>query len=266
MGEKAFVFDHPINIALAYCMQDKPLELFLQSIDNVHVFGPYLTGNDVLNCLANHQIDILLMDPVLPVLDGLGVLDALATSKNIHKPAVFIYSSVYWEQMMNLMQQKGVIYFFVRPTTPQRIIQCIFELLDLPPLQRFIKEESRILPNSFDDEITYHIRAIGVPAHLKGYHYLRSAIRMVSTSDHPVHLPITTVIYPKIAEEFNTNPALVERAIRHAIEVAWVRGNTEVLDSYFGYTVNDNKGKPTNSEFIAMIADKIRIKFSNQIG
>jgi len=219
-----------------------------------------------LDCLTNHPIDILLMDPVLPVLDGMGVLDALAASNNIHKPAVFIYSSVYWEQMMNLMQQKGVIYFFVRPTSPQRVVKCIFELLDLPPLQHFMKKEAPALSDSLDDEITHHIRAIGVPAHLKGYHYLRSAIRIVCNSSQPVNLPITTVIYPKIAEEFNTNPSLVERAIRNAIEVAWVRGNTDVLDSYFGYTVNDNKGKPTNSEFIAMIADRIRIKLSDQIG
>lgn len=116
-------------------------------------------------------------------------------------------------------------------------------------------------PENISAEITKQIRAVGVPAHLRGYHYLRAAIQYSVESKEPSALAVTKDIYPYISELYNTRPQLVERAIRNAIEVAWTRGNTKILHQYFGYTIDDYKGKPTNSEFIAMIADRIRIVF-----
>jgi two-component system response regulator (stage 0 sporulation protein A) len=123
--------------------------------------------------------------------------------------------------------------------------------------------KSRSLTYDLERDVTEMIHEIGVPAHIKGYQYLRDAI-MLSVEDVEMLNSITKVLYPTIADKFQTTPSRVERAIRHAIEVAWSRGRMETLDALFGYTINTGKGKPTNSEFIALIADKIRLQYRNQ--
>ncbi len=126
--------------------------------------------------------------------------------------------------------------------------------------QTQVAEEAKVVVHDLEQDVTNMIHDIGVPAHIKGYQYLREAI-MMSVKEPTMISSITKVLYPTIAKQFQTTPSRVERAIRHAIEVAWSRGRMETLDTLFGYTINTGKGKPTNSEFIALIADKIRLKY-----
>lgn len=224
-------------------------------------------GKDALTYIQENEVDILLMDVVLPLLDGLGVLNALRSMELKRQPAVFIYTAFLDNRLLQELQKLGVAYCFVKPMDPEHIIPRIFQLL---PANDAAVYPDTSLPSSIPaphnaqeelgNEITRQIRAIGVPAHLRGYHYLRAGIQFSIEAQDPASVAVTKDIYPYIAKLYHTRPALVERSIRNAIEVAWTRGNTQILHKYFGYTIDDFKGKPTNAEFIAMIADRIRMK------
>ena len=190
------------------------------------------------------------MDLLLPGLDGFGVLEQAAKDKVQMKTVVV--SALYRDQIVSQAMNRGVSFFMPKPCE-------MTSLLD--QMRRAVNEgeESEDESQALEREVTAVIHEVGVPAHIKGYQYVREAI-VIAVQDMDVINAVTKVLYPEVARRYSTTPSRVERAVRHAIEVAWDRGDLETLQRYFGYTVSNTKGKPTNSEFIAMIADRIRLQ------
>ena len=187
---------------------------------------------------------------LLPGLDGFGVLEQAAKDKVQMKTVVV--SALYRDQIVSQAMSRGVSFFMPKPCE-------MTSLLD--QMRRTVNEgeESEDESQALEREVTAVIHEVGVPAHIKGYQYVREAI-VIAVQDMDVINAVTKVLYPEVARRYSTTPSRVERAVRHAIEVAWDRGDLETLQRYFGYTVSNTKGKPTNSEFIAMIADRIRLQ------
>ena len=211
------------------------------------VVGSVGDGAEALRLARQEAPDLLLMDVLLPGLDGFGVLKQL---RELEKPPkVILISAFCSDSVVSEAVELGANYFMFKPVEENALLDRMRALFgrDLP-------EERH--PVELKNLVTSVIHEIGVPAHIKGYQYLREAI-MIAVDDMDVINAVTKVLYPEVAKRFATTPSRVERAIRHAIEVAWDRGDLETLQKYFGYTVSNAKGKPTNSEFIAMIADRL---------
>lgn len=233
-------------------LEDRRFELCGKSCD----------GDETLALVRKCEPDVLIVSAVLPSLDGLGVSGEVSRLKG-KKPMVFMTSHAPNEQLAKAGAALGVTYFMVKPFSPEVLIDrlCLFagdsgiaRRADLPAAS---DESIEIL-------VTSIIHEIGVPAHIKGYHYLREAI-ILAVRDLDIINAITKVLYPTVAKKFGTTSSRVERAIRHAIETAWNRGDLDTLNKFFGYTVSNTKGKPTNSEFIAMIADKLNLELKQQV-
>ena len=216
-------------------------------------------GEDVVRLVQQHSADVLIMDPMLIQLDGLGVLNRLEQD-GIH-PLVMLVSSFSSDYLMQRISQYGVDCFMLKPCLISSVVQNLNMLRQSAGRSGGSAPELR-RKNAVETLVTGVIHEIGVPAHIKGYQYLRYAI-IVAVEDMDVINSITKTLYPMVAKAFSTTPSRVERAIRHAIEVAWDRGDLETLQKYFGYTVSNSKGKPTNSEFIALIADKLQLQIKN---
>ncbi len=219
-------------------------------------------GFEVLEKVELLKPDFLIMDLVLPSLDGMGVLERLKMRNMENPPSIIISSSVNKERIAQSCIDLGAEYYMVKPLNIDSLINTITLLnADNSKTGVIIGKGNR---KSYDIElmVTETIHEIGIPAHIKGYQYLRHAIILVVNNLDIIN-SITKKLYPAIAKDFSTTSSRVERAIRHAIEVAWDRGDTEILNSIFGYTVANSKGKPTNSEFIAMIADRLRLQIKN---
>ncbi len=212
--------------------------------------GETASGEELLRMVQTLRPDAIIMDLVLNGADGMSVLENLSTLER--KPIIIIHSSFIRGNMADLAAAGGASYFISRPTSPDVLMQRVRQLL------RTRGSHASAFPN-LETRVTAIIHEVGVPAHIKGYQYLREAI-LITIRDMDVINAVTKVLYPAVARRFGTSASRVERAIRHAIEVAWDRGDLEVLQRYFGYTVSNTKGKPTNSEFIAMIADRIRLE------
>lgn len=214
------------------------------------VVGSVGDGAEALRLARQEAPDLLLMDVLLPGLDGFGVLKQL---RELEKPPkVILISAFCSDSVVSEAVELGANYFMFKPVEENALLDRMRALFgrDLP-------EERH--PVELKNLVTSVIHEIGVPAHIKGYQYLREAIIM-AVDDIDVVNAVTKVLYPAVAKKYNTTSSRVERAIRHAIEVAWDRGDIEVLQNYFGYTISSVKGKPTNSEFISMIADKLRLQ------
>lgn len=214
-------------------------------------------GSEVMKRLEKTAVDVLVMDTFMPHTDGLGVLKAMDKIKFSKRPAVFMISGVDNQRIENEVLQAGADYYMIKPFDNYVLAERINQI---------VNGNSVALPSSVDKknddlEITVSeiMHQIGVPAHIKGYQYLRKAI-IYAIDDDEMMNSVTKLLYPTVAKEFKTTPSRVERAIRHAIEVAWDRGDVDVLSSYFGYTIQNSRGKPTNSEFVAMIADKLKLR------
>ncbi len=215
-------------------------------------------GIEALELINELNPDVLILEMVMPRLDGLGVLHKLHTSHN--KPTVIIYSVSALPKSVELATQYGAAYYFLKPQSPERIVEFI-NSLSTPVITHTIPQPAPTIGDSdLETVVTNFIHELGVPAHIKGYHYMRSAIMMVVEDPDLLNF-ITKQLYPDIAKKYSTTSSRVERAIRHSIEVAWGRGRQEVINEVFGYTIHEGKGKPTNSEFIAMVADRIRLQF-----
>ena len=218
---------------------------------------------------ANLCPDILVLDLIMPHTDGFGVLEFLG-NENLEKyPRVIMTSSVGQDTIIQKAISLGAQYYLVKPINMNLLIKRInqiidaiegtFEVSNASNLRKALVMKDSIVTNDLEIDITNLIHEIGIPAHIKGYHYLRDAITLVV--GHMEYLnAVTKELYPAIAEKNNTTPSRVERAIRHAIEISWNRGKLDTLESLFGYTIQQDKGKPTNSEFIAIIADKLRLE------
>ena len=212
-------------------------------------------GEEALRLVRELSPDVLLMDMVLARMDGLEVLSALEQAS---RPKVLVLSGFVRGNMAELAAAKGASYFMMKPCKLSAVIERVRQLGGAVS-----QEEDNRSPagmhQSLESSVTSIIHEIGVPAHIKCYQYLREAIVMTVENMEVINA-VTKVLYPEVAKRFNTTASRVERAIRHAIEVAWDRGDLETLQKYFGYTVSNAKGKPTNSEFIAMIADRLQLQ------
>lgn len=215
-------------------------------------------GAAVLAVLDTFTPDVLIMDAFLQHIDALGVIEKVKKQISYGGPLIFVLSSVDNQNFEKEVLATGADYYFIKPFEPQVLAERI---LQMTGWRRVCKENQLVYANNDNLEIIVSdiMHQIGVPAHIKGYQYLREAI-MLSVSDTEMLNSVTKLLYPTVAKNFMTTSSRVERAIRHAIEVAWDRGDVDVLSSYFGYTIQNTRGKPTNSEFIAMISDKLRLR------
>ena len=217
-------------------------------------------GMKLLHRIEIQKPDVVIADVFMPNLDVLGVLEELSKLPKKEMPLVLAMSASDNPTLEKETLSAGAAYYFIKPfdinMMPERIIQLSGWKTERMPI---IGKEAVLSDTDLELMVTEIIHQIGVPAHIKGYHYLREAI-ILSVKNAEVINSVTKLLYPTVAKTYSTTSSRVERAIRHAIEVAWDRGDLNVLDSYFGYTVNNGRGKPTNSEFIAMISDKLRLR------
>ncbi|MCD8240532.1 MAG: sporulation transcription factor Spo0A [Oscillospiraceae bacterium] len=252
-----------ITVLLADASEDfcTLLRRTLEEEGDIAVTGTATDGVQALSLLHETQPDVLLLDLILPMLDGLGVLQRL--SETDCAPATIVMSAFYSEQMVTKSAALGAYYFIPKPCDMQALAGAIRQSVAIPEVHPPVFAAATPEEAALESAVTEIIHEIGVPAHIKGYQYLREAI-MITIQDMDVINAVTKVLYPAVAKKFGTTPSRVERAIRHAIEVAWDRGDIETLQKFFGYTVSNIKGKPTNSEFIAMIADCLSLRRKSQ--
>lgn len=246
---------------------------YLKKEEDMEVIGYAKDGNEAYEKIVETKPDIVLLDVIMPHLDGLGVLEKLAETEMEKMPLCIILSAVGQDKITQKAISLGAQYYIVKPFDINVLVKRIKELKNFQPgqyksgfISREIKSqyidiapEKKKKQENLEALVTNVIHEVGVPAHIKGYQYLREAIMMVINNTDVIN-QITKQLYPDIASKYKTTPSRVERAIRHAIEVAWGRGEQAAVENIFGYTVSAAKGKPTNSEFIAMIADKLRLE------
>lgn len=240
---------------------------FISSYEEFDVVGMAKDGMETLELIEDKRPDVLLLDIIMPHLDGLEVLERIKDLDESYSPKVIILSAVGQDRITQKALKLGAEYYVVKPFNFEVFIKRLKEISDIKANDQSVKEDIEVyrtnnLPQkkkSVEAKITEIIHEIGIPAHIKGYLYLREAINMVVENMEFLGA-ITKELYPRIAFKFNTTPSRVERAIRHAIEVAWTRGKVDTINKMFGHTVNNSRGKPTNSEFIALIADKLRLE------
>lgn len=237
--------------------------------DELRLVGTAKDGEEACLLIKEKEPDVVLLDIVMPKLDGLGVLDRIQSDQTLkHRPTFLMVSAVSNERITEDVFERGADYYIMKPFDNSIILDRIKTVLKRKNTKEIRKvfEIDRSEPDSLktlEEDVTEIIHEVGVPAHIKGYQYLREAIIM-SVNNMDMLNSITKILYPGIAKKFQTTPSRVERAIRHAIEVAWSRGKMDTLDDLFGYTISNGKGKPTNSEFIALITDKIRLQMKNK--
>ena len=217
------------------------------------IVGETGDGTELMNLVRQEQPDAVVMDMVLTGgMDGMDVLDAFSLMED--RPKVLVLSSYIRGSVVDAAAAKGADFFLIKPCRLTAVGERLRQIMS----SSGVEESETNHSENLESQVTAIIHEVGVPAHIKGYQYLREAI-IIAVNDMDVINAVTKVLYPEVAKRFNTTPSRVERAIRHAIEVAWDRGDLETLQKYFGYTVSNAKGKPTNSEFIAMIADRLQL-------
>ena len=240
---------------------------------DMKIVGEAADGEEALSMIRYVRPDVVLLDLVMPKLDGIGVMEALAKERTQGEgktPVVIILSAVVHDQIMEQLMSLGVAYYLAKTCDQTLLVNRIRQMkgIDQQPFpavpakgQGATQESIAARARSVDveTEVTNLIHEVGVPAHIKGYQYLRESILM-AIEDMDILNAITKQLYPAIAKKFDTTPSRVERAIRHAIEVAWSRGKMDTIEKLFSYSISMGKGKPTNSEFIALIADRMRLE------
>lgn len=232
------------------------LREFFQTQEDFELVGIAAHGLEALEMVQDHQPDVLVLDVIMPHLDGIGVLEKLNELNLSPKPKVIMLTAFGQENVTMRAVELGADYYILKPFDFNILATRIRQLAGGEKAPQYIAATKT---NNLDVSVTNIIHEMGVPAHIKGYHYLRDAILEV-IEDVNLLGAVTKELYPMIAVKYQTTPSRVERAIRHAIELAWDRGNIEMMTNFFGYTINLKRGKPTNSEFIAMVADKLRIE------
>ncbi|SEB13012.1 two-component system, response regulator, stage 0 sporulation protein A [Thalassobacillus cyri] len=239
----------------------KLLEEYFEDIKDVEVVGTSYNGKECLEMLKETTPDVLVLDIIMPHMDGLAVLSQMKQLELKKKPSVIMLTAFGQEEVTKKAVDLGASYFMLKPFDLDSLTDQIRQIHGSnDPISKAIGTSAKSGQKpDLNTSITHIIHEIGVPAHIKGYMYLREAISMVY-NDIELLGSITKVLYPDIAKKYQTTASRVERAIRHAIEVAWNRGNVESISSLFGYTISNTKAKPTNSEFIAMVADRLRLE------
>lgn len=240
---------------------------YISSYEEFDIVGIAKDGVETLEIISKEKPDVLLLDIIMPHLDGLEVLERIQKSDDNYFPKIIILSAVGQDRITQRALELGAEYYVVKPFNFEVFIKRLREIsnietnTDIKNENIYFVRENNFQQNnqSLESKITEIIHEIGIPAHIKGYLYLREAIGLVVENMEFLGA-ITKELYPRVASKFNTTPSRVERAIRHAIEVAWTRGKVDTINEMFGHTINNSRGKPTNSEFIALIADKLRLE------
>ena len=228
----------------------------IEETGEFQVVGSTGDGEQLAQMIGELKPQLVIMDVVLPGLDGFGVLSKVQEMKQ-DAPQTIVVSSFCNDRVVQQAMDLGVYFVLPKPVSDSSLLEHMRRAV-CPQ-----EEREGLQAPALEGLVTGIIHEIGVPAHIKGYQYLREAI-MIAVNDMDVINAVTKVLYPEVAKRFATTPSRVERAIRHAIEVAWDRGDLETLQHYFGYTVNSAKGKPTNSEFIALIADRLQLQMKRR--
>lgn len=236
------------------------LKDFLDKQPRIKVVGMCDDGQQCLDFIGNNNVDVVIMDLIMPNLDGIGVLEKSQFMNLANKPSFFILSSLRNENMIARACELGAKYYMVKPYDSELLYSRILQVFD--------ERRASLAPDkgygaksftSLDEKITSVFLMVGIPAHIKGFHYLREGVRLVMEDNSYIN-KITKELYPAIAKRFDTTPSKVERAIRHAIEVAWNRGKIENINNVFGYQIYGKNDKPTNGEFIALMADRLSMQ------
>ena len=245
--------DNKITVVLADANEEfrTMLKESIEATGEFTVTASVSDGLSALRAVEEKKPQLLLTDVLLPELDGFGLLERIETLEA--RPKTILLSALYRGEIVAQAMEKDVSYFMPKPCETESLLERMRQAAGIGTEP--VEDEYQALQRC----VTAVIHEVGVPAHIKGYQYVREAI-VIAVQDMDVINAVTKVLYPEVARRYNTTPSRVERAVRHASEVAWDRGDLETLQSYFGSTVSNTKGKPTNSEFIAMIADKIRLE------
>ena len=253
--------EHVTTVFIADSAEDfcTALSAALQRADGFQVVGTANDGEQAIRALEEKKPDVLVLDLMLSKKDGISVLKSFSGLDR--RPVTLATSAFVTEYVSTAAAGLGVRYLMMKPCDMTTLVERLEEIRGGENLRS--PEKRRPDKTSIESMVTSIIHEIGVPAHIKGYQYLRESI-IIAVNDMDVINAITKVLYPQVAKTFGTTPSRVERAIRHAIEVAWDRGDLDTLQRFFGYTVSNTKGKPTNSEFIALIADKLQLQLKGQ--
>ena len=251
-----------IKMKILICDDDKEFFGGCAAALRTYGFDPISCPKDgvkAVETIREEKPAAVLMDVFMPRLDAIGVMKAVQESDGA-APLFMVMSTYDNPRLEHQLLSCGASYYFLRPFSVEMLVERIMQITGSDAGAVPAKPAGALRsPVDIEMMVTEIIHQIGVPAHIKGYHYLRDAIVM-SVEDSEIINSVTKILYPAVAKKNKTTSSRVERAIRHAIEVAWDRGDIDVLNSYFGYTIHNSRGKPTNSEFIAMIADKIRMQ------
>lgn len=262
-----------LNVAIADD-NEKILDLLgtiIAKDNELELVGRASNGEELYDIIKEKEPDVVLLDIIMPKMDGLTLLDKINHDESVQKmPSFIVISAVGQERITESAFGLGADYYILKPFDNNLVLNQIKSVRaskmrktgEIRKIKQYENKES-YQERNLEADVTNIIHEIGVPAHIKGYQYLRDAI-IYSVNDMEMLNSITKILYPTIAKKHQTTPSRVERAIRHAIEVAWSRGKMDTIDELFGYTVSNGKGKPTNSEFIALIADKIRLEYKNR--
>lgn len=235
------------------------LSEFLARQKDFDVKGVVDNGIDAIERITEEKPDIVILEMLLPKVDGIGILKAVQSKKIEKRPIFLVLSSLSQDIMIREAISLGAYCFMLKPFDFSILTERIRRIIKKEKTVKLVERERTVTDENLEKEITSIMHDIGVPAHIRGHQYLREAI-MLSIHNQDLLGAVTKTLYPSVAITYNTTPSRVERAIRHAIEVAWSRGRLDTLQNVFGYTINVTKGKPTNSEFIAMIADRMKLE------
>jgi two-component system, response regulator, stage 0 sporulation protein A len=254
MAEKVKVLLVDDNRQLLMSLKD----YFARQTD-VEVCGIAENGHLAIEFLKSSKVDVMILDIIMPQMDGLAVLDWLANREIENIPDVIVATALGHEDIVRRASEMGVKYFMMKPISAEQLHKRILEIRGRREIKRAIPARNPVSPASMNEEITSIFLTIGIPAHIKGYHFLREGVKMVVENSDIIN-SITKQLYPGIATHFNTTSSKVERAIRHAIDVAWTRGRIENINQIFGYNIYTKNDKPTNGEFIALVADRLLLE------
>jgi two-component system response regulator (stage 0 sporulation protein A) len=239
----------------------KMVEEFLTKKSDMQVVGVGHNGPEALDLLATTKPDVMLLDIIMPHLDGIAVLERLVQSGE-PRPKVIVLTALGQEQITQRVIELGANYYVLKPFNLETLATRIRQLANNEPVNVSMVKGGENKVANLEAKVSNFLHELGIPANIRGYVYLREAICLVTEENELIN-GVTKILYPMIAKQHKTTPSRVERAIRHAIEVAWGRGNLEAINRVFGFTVDTRRGKPTNSEFIAMVADRMRLEMSS---
>ena len=244
------------------------LDEIISTDKELDLVGKAKNGEEMCQIIKDRKPDVVLLDLIMPKMDGLTVMEKVGQDSTVGKrPYFIVITAVGQEKITEDAFNKGANYYVMKPFNNRMLLERIKSVRNLSRNSDRKSEENTTdnmqKTENLESRVTNMLHEIGIPAHIKGYHYLRDAIIM-AVNDMDVLNAITKILYPTVAKKYQTTSSRVERAIRHAIEVAWSRGKLDTLDELFGYTVSTGKGKPTNSEFIALIADTIQLEYRHK--